>query len=140
MRRVIPLIVLMVFSTGCVETLIGAYAYRSGKTRQAKQEFMADFNETNIEREKAGLPPLDLCTEQYYYDKKWADNDPVCAERIAKYEAGDKTALGHPQLEVKKEDAAATPAPGPVVTPIPAPTPVAVPTIAPTPMPQQTSY
>jgi hypothetical protein len=134
MRMVIPLVVLLVFLTGCVETLIGAYAYRSSKTRQAKQEFMANFNETNIEREKAGLPPLDLCTEQYYYDKKWADNDPVCAERIVKYEAGDKTALGHPQLELKEEAAAPTPGQSPIATPIPAPT------LAPTPIPQQTSY
>lgn len=60
---------------------------------------MAQFNQTNIEREKAGLAPLDLCTEQYHFDKKWADNDPTCEERIIRYESGDKSALGHPQLE-----------------------------------------
>ena len=59
---------------------------------------MSQFNQTNIEREKAGLPPLDLCTEQYYFDKKWADNDPTCEERIIRYEGGDESALGHPSL------------------------------------------
>ena len=97
-------------SVSCVETMIASYAYRSGKTRQAKEQFLASYNQTNLEREKAGLAPLDLCTEKYHFDKKWADDDPICEERIAKYEAGDKTALGHPVLEVKEP---AEPTPGP---------------------------
>lgn len=92
--------------SGCIPTIIGAAVYKSSKTKQAKQAFMEDFNKTNIEREKAGLQPLDLCTEKYGFDKKWADDDPVCAERIAKYEAGDTTALGPPQMVTQEEAAA----------------------------------
>lgn len=109
MKILILSMIIGILSSSCVETLIASSVYKSSKTRQAKQEFMADFNQTNIEREKAGLPPLDLCAEQYHFDKKWADNDPVCAERIAKYEAGDTTALGHPELKI----AAPEPTPGP---------------------------
>ncbi len=122
-KGIVLLIPLLVFATGCIPTIIGAVAYKSSKTRQAKESFIEQFNATNLEREKAGLPPLDLCTEKYNFDKKWADDDPVCAERIAKYEAGDKTALGHPKLEVKETESAqaapAAPTAQPQVTPGP---------------------
>ena len=91
-KGIVLLIPLLVLVSGCIPTIIGAAVYKSSKTRQAKESFIEQFNATNLEREKAGLPPLDLCTEKYGFDKKWADDDPVCAERIAKYEAGDKTA------------------------------------------------
>jgi len=119
-KGIVLFIPLLVFAAGCIPTIIGAVAYKSSKTRQAKESFIEQFNETNLEREKAGLPPLDLCTEKYNFDKKWADDDPICAERIAKYEAGDKTALGHPTLEVKEPGAeAAAPTAHPQVTPGP---------------------
>lgn len=100
------LIVTAMASTGCIPTLIGAAVYKSSKTRQAKEGFIEQFNQTNYEREKAGLAPLDLCTEKYGFDKKWADDDPICKERIERYEAGDKSALGHPTLP-EKESASA---------------------------------
>jgi len=119
-KGIILFIPLLISITGCIPTIIGAAVYKSSKTRQAKESFIEQFNQTNLEREKAGLPPLDLCTEKYGFDKKWADDDPVCAERIAKYEAGDKTALGHPTLEVKEpEPAPPAPAAQPQVTPGP---------------------
>ncbi len=100
MRIILSLLFVSIFLSGCIPTIIGASVYKSSKTRESKERFMAQFNQTNIEREKAGLAPLDLCTEQYHFDKKWADNDPICDERIIRYEMGDKTALGHPKLEV----------------------------------------
>ena len=100
MRIILSLLFVSIFLLGCIPTIIGASEYKSSKTRESKERFMAQFNQTNIEREKAGLAPLDLCTEQYHFDKKWADNDPICDERIIRYEMGDKTALGHPKLEV----------------------------------------
>lgn len=106
MRMFIFSICVGLLLSGCIPTIIGAAAYKSSKTRQAKEQFIAQFNQTNIEREKAGLPPLDLCTEKYSFDKKWADDDPVCADRIAKYEAGDPTALGPPQMVTQEEAAA----------------------------------
>lgn len=91
--------VISILSTGCIPTIIGAVAYNSGKKKESRSQFMANFNQTNLEREKAGLPPLDLCTEKYNFDEGWANNDPVCAERIEKYKAGDTSALGTPELE-----------------------------------------
>jgi len=100
MKLLLPLILIGALISGCIPTIIGASVYKSSKTRESKERFMTQFNQNNIEREKAGLPPLDLCTEQYHFDKKWADNDPQCEERIIRYEAGDSSALGHPELEV----------------------------------------
>lgn len=104
MRIILSLLFVSIFLLGCIPTIIGASVYKSSKTRESKERFMAQFNQTNIEREKAGLAPLDLCTEQYHFDKKWADNDPICDERIIRYEMGDKTALGHPKLETVDSD------------------------------------
>ena len=100
MKLLISLLLVSTLLAGCIPTIIGASVYKSAKTRESKERFMAQFNQTNIEREKAGLAPLDLCTEKYHFDKKWADNDPVCDERIIRYESGDASALGHPKMEV----------------------------------------
>ncbi|MGH7799347.1 MAG: hypothetical protein ACREOW_01795 [Thermodesulfobacteriota bacterium] len=105
--KILPLfqsIVCSVLLIGCVETLIAGSFYRSSKQKQAKQEFMENFNQTNVEREKAGLQQLDLCTEQYHFDEGWAKNDPECKKRVEAYEAGDKNALGIPQLETKSAE------------------------------------
>ena len=70
--RITLLLLIGVFISGCIPTIIGASVYKSSKTRESKERFMSQFNQTNIEREKAGLAPLDLCTEQYHFDKKRA--------------------------------------------------------------------
>jgi len=80
-------------STGCVPVLIGGAIYAGAKKHDARQEFLANFHATNTEREKNGLEPLDLCSEQYRFDRSWAMKDPECRERIRAYEKGDKTAL-----------------------------------------------
>jgi hypothetical protein len=54
---------------------------------------MANYNNTNLERMKAGLSPLDLCTEKYNFDEGRAKDDPECKKRIEAYKAGDKNAL-----------------------------------------------
>ena len=74
-KGIVLFIPLLVLASGCIPTIIGAAVYKSSKTRQAKESFIEQFNATNLEREKAGLPPLDLCTEKYNFDKKWADDD-----------------------------------------------------------------
>lgn len=119
-KGILLLIPLLALSSSCIPTIIGAAVYKSSKTREAKEEFIGHFNQTNMEREKAGLQPLDLCTEKYNYDKKWADDDPTCKERIEKYEAGDKTALGQPQLAEKEPDTKPQPipTPGPTQKPV----------------------
>jgi len=65
-------------TSSCVPTVIGAYAYKSSKTKQARADFMEDFNRNNTEGEKAGLEPLDLCEEKYNFDEGWAMDDNAC--------------------------------------------------------------
>ena len=78
---------------GCAAALVGGLFYNSSKTYEQKQKFTADFNQQNLEREKASLKPLDWCSETYKFDKVWAAEGAGCAERIARYEKGDRTAL-----------------------------------------------
>ncbi len=102
MRILVALILVSLACSSCIPTIIGASVYKSTKTRAGKEQFLSQFNQTNIEREREGLQPLDLCTEKYNYDKKWADNDPICEARIRRYESGDATALGQPQIDTTK--------------------------------------
>ncbi len=106
------LIITTLLCSSCIPTIIGASVYKSTKTRAGKEQFLTQYNQTNIEREKAGLAPLDLCTEKYNYDKKWADDDPICESRIRRYESGDTSALGHPEIEIPTiEEVGAKPKP-----------------------------
>ena len=94
----------MSFNLSCAAVLVGGLLYKSSKSKEAKQKFMANLQQTNLEREKAGLEPLDICTEKYYFDKGWADDDKVCEERIIRYEAGDTKALGSAELKEPKPE------------------------------------
>ncbi len=97
MKYLTLLTALSILSSGCIDTAV-VQTYKYTQTKMTNEKFMEHFNKTNIEREKAGLPPLDLCTEKYHFDEKWADDDPECRERISRYEAGDTTALGNTKL------------------------------------------
>ncbi len=79
--------------SGCAAVLVGGLFYNSAKTYEQKQKFTADFNQQNLERERAGLARLDWCSETYKFDKAWAAESAGCAERIRKYESGDRDAL-----------------------------------------------
>ena len=73
MRRFVVLVVLVCWLCGgCAAVLVGGLIYKSTRTRAEKREFMQDFRHTNMEREKAGLEPLDLCREMYMFDRGWA--------------------------------------------------------------------
>jgi len=105
MKILITLMIITVLTTGCISTAVGivvgtAVETQRAQTRAGKESFMTQYNQMNLENEKEGLPPLDLCTEKYHFDKKWADDDPLCEERISRFEAGDTTALGSPEMEV----------------------------------------
>ncbi len=43
-----------------------------------KAEFTANFQKENLEREKAGLPPLDWCAEIYRARPRWYHWDGTC--------------------------------------------------------------
>ncbi len=84
-------------TSGCLPVLIGGAFYQDAKKRQTRESFMTEFRKINLEREKNGLEPLDLCTEKYHFDRGWAQKDPGCRERIKRYEQGDQSALRTPQ-------------------------------------------
>jgi len=64
--------------TGCIPFLIGAAVYANAQTDATKQKFLDDFNKTNLEREKAGLKPLEYCFELRRLDDTMAKNDDEC--------------------------------------------------------------
>ena len=84
MRHTIIGLLLLILCQGCIPVLIGGAFYSSAKTTKARQEFIANFNETNIEREKAGLKPLDICEAKYNFDPEWAKQNPVCQDKLLK--------------------------------------------------------
>lgn len=79
--------------SGCAAVLVGGLMYDHTASREDKRKFTENFNQQNLEREKAGLPRLDWCSEVYKYSKSWANEQPGCAERIKRFQAGDTTAL-----------------------------------------------
>lgn len=93
MRAALTSLALALFTSACLPVVAGGLIYKSTKSGQQKQEFMEAFQRTNMEREARGLEPLDWCSEAYRFDKGWATEDDECAERIRRYEAGDRTAL-----------------------------------------------
>lgn len=80
-------------TSGCAAVLVGGLMYDHTASREDKRKFTESFAARNLEREKAGLQPLDWCSEVYKYSKSWANEQPGCAERIKRYQAGDTTAL-----------------------------------------------
>lgn len=91
--QTIVLILLSVNLGGCAAALVGGLIYKSTKSNEEKAQFVTNLQKTNVEREKAHLKPLDWCSEAYKFDKGWATENPECAQRVAAYEAGDRTAL-----------------------------------------------
>lgn len=79
--------------SGCAAVLVGGLMYDHTKSREDKAKFTENFQKQNLEREKAGLAKLDWCSEVYKFSKSWANEQPGCAERIRKFEAGDASAL-----------------------------------------------
>ncbi len=91
--RLVALVGMAIALNGCAAALVGGLFYNSAKTYEQKQKFTADFNQQNLEREKASLKPLDWCSQTYKFDKAWAAEEPGCAERIRRYEKGEAAAL-----------------------------------------------
>lgn len=79
--------------SGCVPVIAGALIYDNIADNKSQAEFTTSLNQQNIEREKAGLKPLDWCSEAYKAKGTWAKDQKDCAARIKAYEAGDKSAL-----------------------------------------------
>lgn len=81
---------LTVCLSGCVPLTVAAIAYSSAKTGEQRREFVNNFHTNNVLRQEAGLPPLDICTEKYKFDKYWARQDPECKEKIKEFDKDEK--------------------------------------------------
>lgn len=75
-------LILFLLLSGCVPVLIGGLMMQSSKSDTDKREFLTELNRINIEREKAGLRPLDKCMEMYHFDPAWAAEMADCKEKI----------------------------------------------------------
>ncbi len=86
-------LLLLLTAPACVPVLVGGLILKSSKSNAQKREFITQLQSTNMERERQGLKPLDVCSEKYKFDQGWATEDPVCLERVKRYQAGDQNAL-----------------------------------------------
>lgn len=93
MRRATTAIAICLGLTGCLPVLVGGLMYKSSKSKEQKQLFMAEFRTTNADRESKGLAPLNCCEEAYRFDKGWAYEDAGCKTRIIALESGKTTKL-----------------------------------------------
>jgi len=78
MRKLITILVLSLTLSGCAAALVGGLLYKSAKSKEAKASFLSNLQEINLEREKAGLEPLNTCEEKYTFDPGWAMDDNAC--------------------------------------------------------------
>ena len=89
------------YCLNCIPVAVGGLIYKSSKTKHEKQEFITKLHQTNLEREKAGLLPLDLCIAKYQFDEGWAMKDKACKKKIEAYIRGEIDEYG--QKVVKKD-------------------------------------
>jgi hypothetical protein len=79
--------------SGCAAALVGGLLYDNAADNTNRTRWTENFGRQNLEREKAGLQPLDWCSEIYKAKKSWATAEQGCAARVKRYEEGDATAL-----------------------------------------------
>ena len=84
MYRLFGMLVLPLVLNGCAAVLVGGLFYHDSKTRDQRLAFTLDFEKQNLEREKAGLKPLDWCQELYKFDQHWYEEDANCRAKAEK--------------------------------------------------------
>src|SRR5713101_3233644 len=97
MKRLALLSLLALGLSGCAAAAVVALV-DADKGDKAKKQFTERFEVTNAARQREGLPPLDLCSEMYWFDKGWSRKSKKCVPRINRYENGDSTALNPPGM------------------------------------------
>jgi len=78
MRILAAIVAICVLVGGCAPVLVGGLIWKSTKSKEEKAEFLRDLRAINLEREKAGLKPLDRCVEMFHFDPGWAAQTPGC--------------------------------------------------------------
>ena len=59
----------------------------------SRRKFRQDLQRASAERIKQGLSPLDLCSQSYWKNRRWAMKVDDCEERVRRWESGDSSAL-----------------------------------------------
>ena len=72
------IVALSFFLAGCVPVLVGGLIWKSNRSQGEKNQFLQELNKINMEREKAGLKPLNQCVEMYHFDPGWAAESADC--------------------------------------------------------------
>lgn len=93
MKSYLTILLVALTLQGCLPALIAVMAADDASRRTSQQTFLISFNQVNLQREIAGLEPLDFCSEAYKYSKGWARTQKQCTARIVRYEGGDPEAL-----------------------------------------------
>lgn len=89
------------YCLNCLPVAVGGLILKGSKTKGQRQQFLGTIHQTNLEREKAGLIPLDVCIAKYNFDQNWALKDAGCTTRINAYIRGEIDEYG--QKVVKKD-------------------------------------
>jgi len=84
MKKILLMIMCLVFTSSCIPALIATGVYSHSKNKQARQQWTKEFNENNVEREKQKLPPLEWCSEAMKFDSSWAKKNPECHQYFPK--------------------------------------------------------
>jgi hypothetical protein len=105
MYRIFAILLLPFALNGCAAVLVGGLVYHDSKSREQRAAFNEHFNQMNLEREKAGLPPLDYCTEARHSDQTWANDLPECKATAAKPGATEQPASAAKPEEPKNAKA-----------------------------------
>ena len=74
----VALLASMAVIQGCAAVAVGGYVYSNTEDEKNKQEFLKEFDAQNLEREKAGLEPKDLCEALKRRNVDWWEDDKVC--------------------------------------------------------------
>ena len=91
MHRILATLMLPIVLNGCAAVLVGGLIYHDSKTRDQRLAFTQDFQKQNLEREKAGLRPLNWCEELYKFDQSWYAEDATCNPNANKTKPADKS-------------------------------------------------
>lgn len=74
-------LICVLFQEGCIAAAATAVA-ATATSKRTRAKWNDQFNQNNLEREKAGLKPLDWCEEAFKVNKGWATDDKACKAQL----------------------------------------------------------
>ena len=90
-------LIVIILLTGVLASLngcaAGAVGVAESHDQNARRTLRDRIQVESVARVKQGLLPLDLCSQSYWTNRRWALKERTCAARVRRYEFGDSTAL-----------------------------------------------